>query len=592
MVCRKTYVGPMRACPQDGTVLVPTGVPSPKDPLLGTVLAYKYEILSVCGKGGMGVVYKARQELIDRIVAIKVLKADLIGDEPSIKRFQLEAKAASRLQHPNVITVHDFGVVDTTGQPYLVMDYIEGESLAAVIQKQGPLNVKRAVPIFVQACSALEHAHRQRVIHRDIKPSNIVLLRVEDKDDFVKVVDFGIAKLAAVPGQESLHLTKTGEVFGSPIYMSPEQCLGGQLDPRSDIYSLGATMYEALTGFPPLLGKTLVDTMSKHINETPASIRTTWPALAVPDGIERVVMKALEKNKDLRYDSMLEMKEALGFEYKRFLAGQEQLVDLVLAQRKAQSQTLTDAAVVPGPKQIDSLKPAVGPFHSSMAMIVAAAAVLLALVAGAVWFSWSQMQTKLENGSGVLYYFREGANGGVAHVFTLPGKNLLKLSFQSFNKKALGGTSDSEGALANGAIWNFNFHRGKDGLILDNAGFEKFDESVRAADELARRYFVELSHKKYKEAYGELSPEMRKKEPYAKFVENNKRVRYREDAAEAPVWATKVTEENQNMVKIMVDLGFFTGDSGKFCLFIVRKAGPRWLIDTAAPIEQDEFEGA
>lgn len=400
LVCNQQFASDVAACPQHGVTLVKIGVDqkgeAEKDPFVGKILADRYEILSIAGRGGMGVVYKAKQQLIDRIIAVKMLKSDLTGDDQSVRRFQLEAKAASRLQHPNVITVHDFGIAET-GQPFLVMDFIEGESLADIIKRHDRVDYRRAIPIFAQACSALEHAHRQHVIHRDVKPSNIVLIQTEETPDFVKVVDFGIAKLTALSGQESMHLTKTGEVFGSPIYMSPEQCQGIALDARSDIYSLGAAMYESLTGFPPLVGKTLVDTMSKHINEMPVSIREMCPELSVPHSIEAVILKALEKDKELRYESMLEMKEAMEFAFKRVLEGAEDEPPVVArSQRESQSRvsavkskTGESSRASHAPRsQIDQLRMATSKPRSSPTPKIVIAVAVVAVIAALAWFAW------------------------------------------------------------------------------------------------------------------------------------------------------------------------------------------------------------
>lgn len=306
MACHREFTGLVTSCPHDGTVLVPLQ----QDQLIGTKLADRYLIMSVIGHGGMGVVYKARHELMDRIVAIKMLQSQLISDSMSVKRFQQEAKAASKLKHPNVITLYDFGV-SPTGQPYLVMDYLEGISLADVIKKDGQVGVDRSIKIFAQACSALDHAHRQGVIHRDLKPGNIMLVEDDDDKDCVKVVDFGVAKLLWAGDDENQRLTQTGEVCGSPVYMSPEQCQGQKLDHRSDIYSMGVVVYEALTGRLPLLGKTMVDTMSKHISEMPQPFSVVRPDLYIPERLEAVVFKALAKDPRQRQQSMAEMEQEL-----------------------------------------------------------------------------------------------------------------------------------------------------------------------------------------------------------------------------------------------------------------------------------------
>lgn len=596
----------MQFCPKDKTTLITTQQITKKDPYIGSVLADKYEILEIAGKGGMGLVYKARQQLIDRIVAIKMLKADLADDRQNVARFQLEAKAASRLQHPNVITVHDFGVVEDTGQPYLVMDFMEGDSLADIIKRDGRIHVRRAIPIFLQACSALEHAHRQHVIHRDVKPSNIVLMKTEDKEDFVKVVDFGIAKLQALAGQESMHLTKTGEVFGSPIYMSPEQCMGNALDARSDIYSLGATIYEALVGFPPLVGKTLVDTMHKHINETPAPLRATFPELCVPEAVERVIMKALEKDKELRYESMLEMKEALEFGYKRFLEEQDGggPSELVSTGQSA-SQTRAPAVntrsdtreISTGKPQIDALRSHASQKSPGGINPLLFVAPILALLAGGGWFVWSQMGTSPAGGTtttGILYFLKEDTYGGSASICTTPGRNLLKLSFKSLDKKALVGSLGGVNGVANGASWTVTFHKGDNGLILDKANFDSsFDEPVQAADLLIRKHYKKLAEKDYKGAYEDLSESWQAKQSLADFEKGNKEIKYSLEGVEkAPISAIKIVEQGDNLVKLMVDLSHFTGGGEEYFGFTIKRINDRWLIDRGDQISHAEWEGA
>jgi len=307
VACSREFTGVVTACPHDGTVLIPLVA----DQLVGTKLADRYQVLSVIGHGGMGVVYKARHELMDRLVAIKMLKADLISDSVSVKRFQQEARAASLLKHRNVATLFDFGV-SPSGQPYLVMEYLEGISLADVIKKDGHVGVDRTVKIFTQAAAALEHAHHQKVIHRDLKPGNIMLIETDEEKEFVKVVDFGVAKvMTAGADEEAQRLTQIGEVCGSPVYMSPEQCMGQRLDPRSDIYSMGVVMYESLTGKLPLLGKTMVDTMSKHISERPPAFSKVRPDLYIPERLEAVVFKTLEKDPAHRPQSMADLEREL-----------------------------------------------------------------------------------------------------------------------------------------------------------------------------------------------------------------------------------------------------------------------------------------
>ncbi len=309
--CRRIFSGPEEVCSHDHTVLQTESTTTTGNRLetpIGTVLADRYEILSEVGRGGMSIVYKSRQLLMDKERAIKMLLAQLMYDQTSKKRFQREAQAAACLDHPNVIAVHDFGIAPT-GQPYLVMDYLVGESLADLIKREQKIEQVRAIRIFMQACDALSHAHKKGVIHRDLKSSNIMLVEDESRKDIVKVLDFGIAKLTPSSGKMPQNLTQTGEVFGSPIYMSPEQCLGQTLDERSDIYSMGTMFYETLTGLPPLVGNTIVDTMQMHVASKPAPMESF--GVKFDPELEALVFKALEKKPENRFQTMEEMYQAL-----------------------------------------------------------------------------------------------------------------------------------------------------------------------------------------------------------------------------------------------------------------------------------------
>jgi serine/threonine protein kinase len=305
--CGKQYQGNIVVCATDGTLLIP----DKQGEMIGSTIGGNIQILEEIGHGGMSIVFKGQHMMMDRLVAIKMLQSQLLNDLVSIERFKREAQAVACLRHPNVISVYDCSVNDS-GQPYIVMDYIVGESLSDIIKRNNHVEPKRAVRIFLQACDALEHAHQKGVIHRDLKSSNIMLVsNAEGKVDDVRVVDFGIAKLLPSSGKQSQNLTQTGEIFGSPIYMSPEQCMGQPLDPRSDIYSMGAMMYEALTGQPPLMGDTIVDTMQMHVATKPPSFEEMRPDLYIPPVLERLVFRALEKKPEHRFQSMQELVDAL-----------------------------------------------------------------------------------------------------------------------------------------------------------------------------------------------------------------------------------------------------------------------------------------
>lgn len=223
----------------------------PAESLVGKTIAGHYEIVSFLGEGGMSTVYKAKHILLDSIRAIKILHLPRAGDGKILQRFQQEAKASFFLSHPNIVRVYDFGIEPSMQQPYLVMDCLEGKPLSNVLENE-PISSERAINIISQVCNALEHAHTKGIVHRDIKPANIILSKDASGGEIAQLVDFGIAKL--INPEEGNDLTQTGEVFGTPLYMSPEQCLGRNVDKRSDIYSLGCVMYECLAGKPPFQG--------------------------------------------------------------------------------------------------------------------------------------------------------------------------------------------------------------------------------------------------------------------------------------------------------------------------------------------------
>ena len=261
--------------------------------MLGRTIEGKYRLVAKLGAGGMGAVYRAQRLLIGDEVAIKILHAEHVTQPESFERFRREAQAAARLKHPNAVSIYDFGVT-TDGLVYLVMELVEGQSLRQIIKQQGPLTPSAAAEIISQVCSALDEAHRQQIVHRDLKPDNIIVnptlngLRT-------KVLDFGIAKLRDLTAG---NLTQTGSVMGTPHYMSPEQCLGEELDNRSDIYSLGVVLYEMLSGVVPFNSPTSTAVVVQHVNQTPPSLRAI--NLSISQDLEHVVLHALEKKREAR----------------------------------------------------------------------------------------------------------------------------------------------------------------------------------------------------------------------------------------------------------------------------------------------------
>lgn len=271
-----------------------------------------YELIEKLGEGGMGRVYRVRDLSLDQEFAIKILQQDLSKDASALKRFNQEIDAAAALSHANLISIYKHGTTDN-GEPYLVMDYLEGPSLAELIEKGTDFagNADRLIDIFIQICDALAHAHENGVIHRDIKPSNIIITKAADGKDLVKIVDFGIARVIEASNRETHNLTQTGEVFGSPHYMSPEQCLGLMLTQHSDIYSLGCTLYEAITGSPPFAGANPIQLVVKHINENVSGFDKDLKRSKALKQLETITLKCLSKEMDDRYASVTALKEDL-----------------------------------------------------------------------------------------------------------------------------------------------------------------------------------------------------------------------------------------------------------------------------------------
>ncbi len=275
----------------------------------GTIVDDRYELLNSLGEGGMGTVYKARELGLERTVALKMLQPGLLGDEEQRLRFNREGKILSELSHHNLIVVYRLGIWEKM-YPYIAMEYIQGTSLRAAIDA-GKVPVERCIKIAQQACEGMESAHRAGIVHRDLKPDNIMLLD-EPEQDFVKVLDFGLARVLSDSGKMSQHLTQTGALVGSVYYMSPEQCMGKKADNRSDIYALGCIMFEALTGSPPFSADNPIGLMHKHTFEP---IPPLPRGNELPPGLESVLVKAMDKDPDQRYQSMIELQADLALVY-------------------------------------------------------------------------------------------------------------------------------------------------------------------------------------------------------------------------------------------------------------------------------------
>lgn len=276
-----------------------------EDALIGTTLDSRYKIDSVIGRGGMSTVYKARHLFLNRDVAVKIMQEHLASNVEGRMRFQREAQAAASLSHPNIISVTEFGV-SAGGEPYMVMDYLEGKSLADVLRDKMRAEPPLALLIFKQVAAALQHAHEKGIVHRDLKPSNVMLTRgSRDNSLLVKVVDFGLARFLPGAGKDERRLTAAGELVGSPYYMSPEQIRDEELDARSDIYAFGCLMYETLTGVRPFMDTNAITVLSMHLYEPPPPFSEVLQPNRVPAELENIVLKCLEKNRSKRYQTML-----------------------------------------------------------------------------------------------------------------------------------------------------------------------------------------------------------------------------------------------------------------------------------------------
>lgn len=327
--CQASYPDYAQFCPRDSAKLVyveatqlhrtaadqPVGqTPSKEDlaaqmlsapftRLTGETIEGKYRLERVIGEGGMAVVYKATQVNIDRLVVLKIMQWQLRGNERAIKRFEQEAKFTAKVSHPNVVSVFDVGFLGG-GQPYLVMEYIKGESLRDRLERVGKLPLSAAAAIMVQLCRGLQEAHKSGLIHRDLKPENILLQEDVDRPDWVKIVDFGIAHL--VVGYE--RLTRTGNITGTIAYMAPEQLRNVPVDTRADLYALGIVLFEMLTGTIPFDGESTEQILLKQLMEPPQPPSKLRPEIEPGSPFDLVVMKALEKDPDKRYQTATEMR--------------------------------------------------------------------------------------------------------------------------------------------------------------------------------------------------------------------------------------------------------------------------------------------
>ncbi len=600
LACHKTFQEDISLCPVDGTPLVSIN----QDENLGKEINDKYKVIELVGKGGMGSVYLA-EDLSKKgsYVAIKMLHAQLSEDKVSVKRFQQEASAASDLHHPNLIKQYDYGMVDGKC-PFLVMEYLQGDSLSEVIRENGPMNPLRCLRIFSQVMDGLSYAHNQGVVHRDIKPSNILLINNGSEQELVKVLDFGLAKLMPWSGKESQHLTKTGEVFGSPIYMSPEQCMGKKLEPSSDIYSLGITLYETLTGKPPFKGQNVVQTASKHLSDSPPLFETVCPELNLPLNLQSVVFKALEKDVAHRYLNMTQFKEDLTYAISgqgkpsaHMQAAMSAAINADATQpvKKVDIENLKASAQNLSKKNESSGKP-------NPAMLAGGILVLLLAGAGAFMFMGGSSISLPHKTEGTVYYLSvKAGKKGHNHITAVnlhTDKGIVKL------KGDLAKHSPYD--LSLGKIWKVDYKGDDRQGELESYVSTGNNPDVNEANNFVDNYFANLADKEYGIVFSDMlskkyveknfpGPPEKAQEAFANSFKDLAIINYAggESAPSAsslavlqlptgeklpPPQGAKVVLQEPGLVKIMIDSTYFYGKPRGYELFTLKKEEGSWRL--------------
>jgi len=380
-VCSTEYADDVKFCPNDGQTLRSA---APATDLVGQVVADRYHVIKKLGEGGMGQVYLAEHVKMGRRSAIKVMNPSMVHDPDAVARFNREASNASRITHPNVCAIYDFGETPE-GLIYLAMEFIEGEPLTDLLERDGALPVRRAAQIFMQVADALQAAHDLGIVHRDLKPDNIMLAQKKGGDQ-VKVVDFGIAK--AVGGDESgQKVTKTGLVVGTPEFMSPEQLSGDKLDGRSDLYSLALVFYQMLAGKLPFEATTVQETMIKRLTDEPTALAASRPDLTFPAGLQGVLDTALTRTPAQRYQTVAKFADDVA-SVSGLARGATSSVPQTRggqADPEGKTQLLDTSAGLT--QRISATRP--GPATKKRSIVPVAVVVVVVLAAGGAWVALS-----------------------------------------------------------------------------------------------------------------------------------------------------------------------------------------------------------
>ncbi|HEY0986885.1 MAG TPA: protein kinase, partial [Kofleriaceae bacterium] len=300
------------ACGAASLSTEPTSSPSLGDApaMIGREIAGRYRMLAKLGEGGMGAVFRAEQISLKRTVAVKLLRPDVLGNQLLLRRFNAEAEAVAKLNHPNTVNIYDFGQ-DTDGTLFIAMEFIEGRSLRTVIQTEAPLPPRRALAIAIQVAASLSDAHARSIVHRDLKPDNVMLQDRGRERDIARVLDFGIAKLRDDNRATQMQMTQQGDMLGTPQYMAPEQIRAELIDGRTDVYSLGCLLYEMVTARLPHEATTVLALLSKHLLEQPVPPSQRRPELGLPPALDALILAAMAKDPRSRPPTMDAFSEQL-----------------------------------------------------------------------------------------------------------------------------------------------------------------------------------------------------------------------------------------------------------------------------------------
>ncbi len=447
--CNAEYADTFKVCPRDGAVLTEStvvleAVPVPPpggDMLIGRTLADRFRIVAKLGEGGMGAVYKAEHTKMDRLCAIKILSPQVVADAEAVARFNREANMSSKIEHAHAVTIYDYGEAEG-GLIYLAMEYIEGETLSDVLKREGAFPAERAVKIARQCADALDAAHALNIVHRDLKPDNIMLARKARAGDYVKVLDFGIAKMTESDDKRQ-DLTQAGFVIGTPYYMSPEQVAGHKLDPRSDVYSFALIVYEMLTGKLPFEGPNTQAVMVSRLTTAPWPLREVNPN--IPESMERVVMRALVKDRDNRTPSAGQFVAEL----EAALAGRDPLA--TQAQRSASTTPVpVGPPPIPGPALgAPPMPAAVPPTDAAPGPLSAGTVVEHAAPAYAAAAAYAPAAPAKKGGAGkviaivVLLLFLIGGGGAAIAVYFLVIKQPAETANATTSNTSNSNTSNS-----------------------------------------------------------------------------------------------------------------------------------------------------